>query len=85
MMGELIKKGFGKLVSVEPSDERKSDEDWAITEDMKYAAAYAIASLISEDELRADYVIPKAFDERVAKAVAKAVCDSAVKTGIARI
>lgn len=57
----------------------------AITEDMKYAAAYAIASLISEDELRADYVIPKAFDERVAKAVAKAVYDSAVKTGIARI
>ena len=57
----------------------------AITEDMKYAAAYAIASLISEDELRADYVIPKAFDERVAKAVAKAVYDSAIKAGIARI
>ena len=57
----------------------------AITEDMKYAAARAIANLISEEELCANYVIPKAFDERVAKAVAQAVYDSAVKTGVARI
>ena len=57
----------------------------AITEDMKLAAAYGIASLISDDELTAEYIIPNAFDPRVAKAVAKAVYDSAVKTGIARI
>ena len=57
----------------------------AITEDMKLAAAYGIASLISDEERSADYIIPGAFDERVAKAVAKAVYDSAVKTGIARI
>jgi len=56
-----------------------------ITEDMKFAAAHAIASLISDDELCADYIIPKAFDERVAAAVAKAVYDSAKRTGIARI
>ena len=57
----------------------------AITEDMKLAAAYGIASLISDEERSADYIIPGAFDERVAKAVAKAVYDSAVRTGIARI
>ena len=57
----------------------------AITEDMKLAAAYAIASLISDEELSADYIIPKAFDPRVGKTVAKAVYESAVKTGVARI
>ena len=57
----------------------------AITEEMKLAAAYAIASLISEDELNAEYVIPAPFDERVGKAVAKAVYDCAVETGMARI
>jgi len=44
-----------------------------ITEEMKMAAAIAIASIISEDQLREDYIIPSAFDERVAPAVAEAV------------
>ncbi len=57
----------------------------AITEDMKYAAAHAIAALVSNEELCKEYVIPKAFDQRVATAVAQAVYDSAVKTGVARI
>ena len=57
----------------------------AITEDMKLAAAYGIASLIGEDELRPDYIIPGAFDKRVAQVVAKAVYDCAVKEGVARI
>ena len=57
----------------------------AITEEMKLAAAEAIASLVSEDELSRDYIIPKAFDPRVGKTVAKAVYDCAVATGYARI
>ncbi|BBB89943.1 MAG TPA: NADP-dependent malic enzyme [Methylomusa anaerophila] len=56
-----------------------------INEEMKIAAAYAIADLVSEDELRADYVIPDAFDERVTPAVAAAVAGAAIKTGVARI
>ena len=56
-----------------------------INEEMKKAAAYAIASLVSEGELCADYIIPKAFDERVGRAVARAVYDAAVKTGVSRI
>ncbi len=56
-----------------------------INEEMKLAAAYGIASLGSDEELCADYIIPKAFDSRVGKTVAKAVYDSAVKTGVARI
>lgn len=52
-----------------------------ITEDMKVAAAYAIAGIISEDELTADYVIPGAFNEKVAEKVANAVAESAKKTG----
>ncbi len=57
----------------------------AITEEMKLAAAYGIASLVSDEELSAEYIIPKAFDPRVGKTVAKAVYDSAVETGVARI
>lgn len=57
----------------------------AITEEMKLAAAYGLASLIGDDERSADYIIPNAFDTRVAKTVAKAVYDCAVKSGIARI
>ena len=57
----------------------------AITEDMKLAAAHGIASLISDEELSAEYIIPKAFDPRVGKTVAKAVYDSAVREGVARI
>ena len=56
-----------------------------ITEEMKLAAAHGIASLINDDELSADYIIPSALDERVGPAVAKAVYDCAVKTGIARV
>lgn len=56
-----------------------------INEEMKIAAAYGIASLIQEDELRADYIIPSALDKRVAKAVAEAVKEAAIKSGVARI
>ena len=52
---------------------------------MKLAAAYGIASLISDEELSPEYIIPAPFDERVGKTVAKAVYDCAVKTGMARI
>lgn len=56
-----------------------------INEKMKMAAAQAIAGLISDDELSSDYIIPKAFDSRVGKAVAESVADAARKTGVARI
>ena len=50
-----------------------------ITEEMKMAAARAIASIISDDELNEEYIIPGAFDERVCKAVAKAVAEESQK------
>ncbi|HQC55266.1 MAG TPA: NADP-dependent malic enzyme [Clostridia bacterium] len=56
-----------------------------INEEMKIAAAHAIASVVSEDELAADFIMPKAFDKRVAQAVAKAVAEAAIKTGVNRI
>jgi malate dehydrogenase (oxaloacetate-decarboxylating) len=56
-----------------------------INDEMKIAAAYAIAGTISEDELSADYIIPGAFDERVVRNVAKAVAEAAVRTGVNRI
>ena len=56
-----------------------------INEEMKMAAAKALADLISDDELSADYIIPKAFDKRVGPAVAKAVAQAARDTGVARI
>ena len=56
-----------------------------INEEMKMAAAQAIAGLISDDELSADYIIPKAFDPRVGKTVAQAVAEAARRTGVARI
>ncbi|ALC82005.1 MULTISPECIES: NAD(P)-dependent malic enzyme [Bacillus] len=56
-----------------------------INEEMKIAAVEAIASLVSEDELSPDYVIPAPFDARVAPAVAKAVAKAAMETGVARI
>jgi malate dehydrogenase (oxaloacetate-decarboxylating) len=62
-------------------DVRASD----INEEMKLAAAYAIASLVSEDKLCSEYIIPEAFDERVGPAVAAAVAEAARRCGIARI
>ncbi|MBR5308695.1 MAG: NAD-dependent malic enzyme [Clostridia bacterium] len=62
-------------------DVRASD----INEEMKMAASFAIASLVSDDELSAEYIIPKAFDPRVGETVAKAVADAARKSGVARI
>ncbi len=62
-------------------DVRASD----INEEMKMAAAQALAELISEDELDAGYIIPKAFDKRVGPAVAKAVAEAARRSGVARL
>ena len=62
-------------------DVRASD----INDEMKIAAAYAIASLVSEEELNADYIIPNPFDKRVAETVSKAVAKAARDTGVARI
>lgn len=62
-------------------DVRASD----INDEMKIAAAEAIASLISPEELNEEYIIPAAFDERVAKTVAKAVAKAARESGVARI
>ena len=56
----------------------------AITEEMKIAAVKAIASIVSDDELNEEYIIPGAFDERVARVVAKAVCDEAHRLGITK-
>ena len=56
-----------------------------INDEMKVAAAYAIANLIDEKELNVDYIIPNPFDKRVAPAVAKAVAEAAKKTGVARV
>jgi malate dehydrogenase (oxaloacetate-decarboxylating) len=62
-------------------DVRASD----INDEMKIAAAYALAGLIGADELRPDYIIPAAFDPRVRNAVAAAAADAAKKSGVARI
>ncbi len=56
-----------------------------INEKMKKAAAYALANMISQDELAEDYVIPKPFDKRVGPRVAASVARAAVRTGVARI
>lgn len=62
-------------------DVRASD----INNDMKLAAAHAIAALVSDDELNAEYILPAAFDPRVKDAVAKAVSEAALASGVARI
>jgi malate dehydrogenase (oxaloacetate-decarboxylating) len=56
-----------------------------INDEMKVAAAYAIAGLVSSEELNPEYIIPYAFDERVGKTVAAAVKEAAIKTGVNRI
>ncbi|NLT18883.1 MAG: NAD-dependent malic enzyme [Firmicutes bacterium ADurb.Bin080] len=62
-------------------DVRASD----INEEMKIAAAKAIASIVSDEELSPDYIIPRPFDKRVAKTVAEAVSKAAIATGVNRI
>ncbi|MCC8067580.1 MAG: NAD-dependent malic enzyme [Clostridiales bacterium] len=62
-------------------DVRASD----INDEMKVAAAYALAGLVSDDELNAEYILPPAFDPRVKEAVSKAVAEAARKSGVARI
>ncbi len=57
----------------------------AITENMKIAAAYAIASLVEDDKLTEDYILPYAFDERIKDTVAKAVAKAAIDDKVARI
>ena len=56
-----------------------------INDEMKVAAAYAIAGLVSDQELNAEYILPAAFDERVKDAVANAVAEAAKKSGVARV
>ena len=62
-------------------DVRASD----ITENMKIAAAYAIASLVSDEELSPEFIMPHAFDPRLRETVSKAVAEAAIKDGVARI
>ena len=62
-------------------DVRASD----INEEMKMAAAHALAGLVSDEELNPDYIIPAAFDERVCPAVSQAVAEAARRTGVARV
>ncbi len=61
-------------------DVRASD----INEEMKMAASYAIASLVSDEELKDDYILPFSFDERIGKTVAAAVAKAAIDSGVAR-
>ena len=56
-----------------------------INDEMKLAAAYAIASIVSDEELNPDYIIPNSFNEKVTPAVAKAVAKAARDTGVARL
>lgn len=56
-----------------------------INEDMKKAASFAIAELVSDDELNEEYILPVAFDKRIGNVVAKAVSEAAIKSGVARI
>ena len=62
-------------------DVRASD----INEEMKMATSYAIASLVSDEELNKDYILPKAFDPRIGKTVAEAVAKAARESGVARL
>ena len=56
-----------------------------INEEMKLAAANALAAIVTDDELKPDYIVPSVFDRRVAEAVARAVEEAACRTGVARV
>ena len=72
---------FNELINIFTADARASD----VNDEMKVAAAYAIAGLGSDEELTAEYILPAAFDPRVKDAVAKAVEEAERKSGVARI
>ena len=84
-----IQQGFSKLIQHYQfmkgfTCTAEMNEDGDINS-MKVAAANALANLITQDELSADYILPKAFDPRVKDAVAAAVAEAARKSGVARI
>ena len=62
-------------------DVRASD----INDEMKIATSYSIANLVSDEELNSEYILPKAFDDRIGKTVSKAVAEAARKSGVARL
>jgi malate dehydrogenase (oxaloacetate-decarboxylating) len=55
-----------------------------VNDDMKLAAAHALAAIVGKDELSEEYITPSMFDSRVVPAVSAAVADAAVRTGVAR-
>ena len=55
-----------------------------VNDEMKLAAAHALANIVSDSELSEEYITPSMFDPRVVPAVASAVADAAVRTGVAR-
>ena len=77
----ILECGEKKQLTAKTPTEMPTD----ITEEMKLSAARAIASIVSDDELKEDYIIPGAFDPRVAEAVANAVAKAARETGVARL
>ena len=72
-------------LALNKADSRVSKAIGRLSSGLKIAAAKAIAGVIKDDELTADYIIPKAFDPRVKDAVAAAVAQAARDTGVARI
>ena len=80
---ELMTEALAQVEKVTGND-IKSLYETRINEEMKIAAANALAYLISDEELNDEYILPKAFDPRIAPAVAKAVADAAIKSGIAK-
>ena len=79
MITEKIKK-FGRKATY--SSDRKPSK---INDEMKIAAAYAIKDCVSENELSEEHIIPSVFDKNVSSAVARAVAEAAVKTGVSRL
>ena len=83
-LSPIIKRVSPKLPT-DTSSAKLDAKATQINEEMKIAASYAIASLVSDEELNEEYILPAAFDERVGKTVAKAVYEAAIKTGVSRI